>query len=230
MKLPKVMIFDVGGTLLDTVKFSFEEGLKYLYNEVIAKKESYEEFLFFYERLEQQINLREISSIEVSFLSLLKYWYFIYGKVSDKNDEKIECEFAERVYQTTSAPHVKAFLELLKEKKVRCFVLSNSMFSSHEIEKELEKKGLSSYFEEIVSTADYVFRKPSDAIFLMYIKKLLLEGYSLEDICYIGNEKIKDIDPPLSLGINAIWRTNTSCKTKTYMEIKEYQELIDMWK
>ena len=104
------------------------------------------------------------------------------------------------------------------------------MFSSHEIENELEKKGLNSYFEEIVSTADYVFRKPSDAIFLMYIKKLLLEGYSLEDICYIGNEKIKDIDPPLSLGINAIWRTNTSCKTKTYMEIKEYQELIDMWK
>ena len=109
MKLPKVMIFDVGGTLLDTVKFSFEEGLKYLYNEVIAKKESYEEFLFFYERLEQQINLREISSIEVSFLSLLKYWYFIYGKVSDRMMKKSNVNLRKEYIKQLPPPMLKLF-------------------------------------------------------------------------------------------------------------------------
>ena len=45
MKLPKIIIFDVGGTIVSGKWQSFMKGYEYLYNEVLNVKETYEEYI-----------------------------------------------------------------------------------------------------------------------------------------------------------------------------------------
>ena len=71
MKLPKVIIFDVGGTLIKGTWGDSILGYKYLYDEILDVKESMDDYLEFVSRLLPVIKLRETCDLEFSFQSLI---------------------------------------------------------------------------------------------------------------------------------------------------------------
>ena len=117
----------------------------------------------------------------------------IYGLKTDKKPQIIEKEFAEAMYGTSVINGIKELLEFLSLNNIKLYVLSNSMLSTEEVKREIAQFNLDKYFIEIISTADYLFRKPSLDIFNMYIKKLEVQGFSKNDITYIGNSYDYDI-------------------------------------
>lgn len=227
MKKPKVFIFDVGGTLFEPYDFNIERAVKYLYENVLNVSVTYEIFVKQISEIFHVFKDREINNIEVNFYSALNYLYTMYGKKSLKEDYVIEHEFAQAFYKMKAIDGAEKLLKYLKSKDIPMYVLSNSMLSTLEIKSELSFFGLDKYFIEIVSSGDHLFRKPSKDIFNMYIYRLNNLGYKNDEICYIGDNYINDIETPVSLGLNAIHKNKENILRDGYLEINNYDYLIE---
>lgn len=228
MKLPKIIVFDVGGTLIDSnYKNSVEVGYKYLYDKVFDVKEPYNEYLMFIKSLESIIAEREKGSLEFSFRSMFNYLCLIYGLKTCLSYEEIEDHFINQFYYYEKIEDVIELLEYLKQQGVRLAVFSNSMFSSHRIKRELAEVGILSYFESVISSADYLVRKPSTYVFKLYLKKYGILGYQSDEIAYIGNSYHFDIEPAIPLKMVLIHKGNVFKYHKHYLEISNYRQLIE---
>ncbi len=231
MKLPKVVIFDVGGTLITGELFeSVNNGYKYLYDEVLDVKESYQDYMNFVSEVVQVIKEREKVSMEFSFHSLFNYLVLTYGLKTALDYECIERQFLSKFYTYKRIDYVKELLEYLREKNVKLAVFSNSMYSTAEIKYELKSVGILEYFDTISSSADHLVRKPSDKVFKLYIKKYGLMGYNSDEVCYIGNMFKYDIEPVLPLNMISIHKGDKFCYHADYLEVSSYLELIEEFK
>ena len=230
MKLPKIIIFDVGGTLIEGEGWdNYQIGYKYLYEEVFDVKESFEEFMHFVGLVRPMIKKREKTQFEFSFQSFFNYLKVAYGLKTTKSYYEIEIEFIAKFYTSKPVLHVKELLDFLTSKGVLLYVLSNSMYSTNQIIDELKRNNLDEYFLEIVSTGDHLLRKPSLELFKMYLKKCHIMGYKTSEVCYIGNMYHYDIASPVRLGMKAVHKGKEFKKHTGYVEINDYLELIKMW-
>ena len=209
MKLPKIIIFDVGGTLL---KGDFDDsilGYTYLYEEVLDVKETLNDYLDFVKGMFHVIKQRESCDLEFNFRSFFNYLKDLYGLKTDKSYEKIE---------------------YLKNKNIPLYVLSNSMYSTNLIEKELEEVGIKDYFIQIISSGDHLVRKPSYDLFKLYLKKFSMMGYKYSEICYIGNDYYYDVETPVKLGMMSIHLSDKFMIHEKYLEVDSYLKLIEEFK
>ena len=87
--------------------------------------------------------------------------------------------------------------------------------------KRLETVGYTKYFKQIIG-ADQNYYKPDKRTF-----DIILEKYKPEECLSVGDSITNDIDLPLSLGMQAIWKTNeTSTKYKTIKNISELRNIL----
>ncbi len=227
MKLPKIVIFDVGGTLINgKLAYSVDLGYKYLYDHVLDVKESYEEYMKFVNDLVKIIKEREMVSLEFSFRSMFNYLSLTYGLKTLLSYEEIEDEFIKKFYNYECVDYVKELLAYLKSKEVKLAVFSNSMYSTNHIKEELRNTGILDYFESVSSSADYLVRKPSLAVFKLYLKKYGIMGYHSNEICYIGNMVQYDIYPVVSLKMMSVLKGEKFIYHDGYLEVGNYLELI----
>ena len=110
------------------------------------------------------------------------------------------------------------------------YVLSNSMYSTNLIEKELEEVGIKDYFIQIISSGDHLVRKPSSDLFKLYLKKFSMMGYKYSEICYIGNDYYYDIETPVKLGMMSVHLSDKFMVHKNYLEVDSYLKLIEEFK
>lgn len=224
----KVIIFDIGGTLIANNNFDFTRGIKYLYDEVIDTKESYEEFMKYINSFYEVFQKRIDSDIEINFYSYLNFITFSYPKKTPLTDEEIEKCFVSKIFDSIVFDGLTEFLDYLIDQNYELYVLSNTMFSTKEIKYELERVGLLKYFKEVVASGDHLFRKPSKHLFNMYLKHL--EKYNVEDIAYVGNEYKNDIVTPRDLGMKCFLKGNCNQDIDGYHEFDNYQSLLAWFK
>lgn len=230
MKLPKIVIFDVGGTLL---KGTWEDsilGYVYLYEEVLDVKESLDDYLEFVKGMFYVIKQRESCDLEFNFRSFFNYLKAVYGMKTKISYEEIEYLFSRKFYIPKLNLHVIEILEYFKNKDIPLYVLSNSMYSTELVSKELEEFGIKHYFKQIVSSGDHLVRKPSQELFKLYLKKFDMIGISASDVCYIGNDPYFDIETPVKLGMKAVHLGDQDVDHGTYLEISSYLKLIEEFK
>ena len=233
-KLPDAIIFDCGDTLINILNFDFSECFNYFYEEIIDQsKISKEDFLKYNKSIMHVFFERELNDIEVLFENYFNFITFTFGNVSNKPIEVIENECSHRLYQSKPVKDVTLFLDYCKSQNIPMYVLSNSLFSTREIRKELEENNLSHYFKEIISSGDHLYRKPSKDFFNLYLLKLKLDGIT-GNICYIGNSKKMDIETPIKLNMFAIL-LNEKLDTDfvshdDYLEVQNYKTLIKLLK
>ena len=230
MKLPKIIIFDVGGTIVSGKWQSFMKGYEYLYNEVLNVKETYEEYIEFVSNFFDIINQRDKCDLEFNFISLLNYLVDLYGLKIDLDLYEIEYNFYKSYYEAALMPNIVLVLDYLKDKNIPLYVLSNSMYSTNAVKKELSDVGVLGYFEQVISSGDHVVRKPSSLLFKLYLKKFDMMGISKEEVCYIGNDLYFDINTPVSLNMQAILISDKYCKHEKYLEIDSYKTLLKEFK
>ena len=227
MKLPKIIIFDVGGTLIKGTWNDSILGYIYLYEEVLDVKEPLDEYLDFVKGMFYIIKQRESCDLEFSFRSFFNYLKDLYGLKTDKSYEEIEYSFARKFYFPKLNDYVVEILEYLKNKNIPMYVLSNSMYSTNCVESELEEFGIRKYFKQVISSGDHLVRKPSPELFKLYLKKFDIMGYKSSDVCYVGNDHYFDITTPVKLGMKAIHISDKDILHDQYLEVSSYLKLIE---
>jgi len=87
-------------------------------------------------------------------------------------------------------------------------VVSNSSNHGETLEWLLRENGIGHYFDFLISSADYGFRKPHPEIFKTAIARL---GIPREKVWFIGDKPEADIVGAKGVGLTAVWY-NANCE------------------
>ena len=129
--------------------------------------------------------------------------------------DKLEIKQGNNVYED---PDLIKVIEYLS-KKYDLYAVSNWFTKTQSI--RLEKMGVLKYFKKIYG-ADINYYKPDKRVF-----DVILKDYNKEDCISIGDSLKNDVELPISLGMNALWKTKEkSSKYQTFDDLTELMQLL----
>lgn len=221
------ILIDLGDTLVKNKEISIKNGLVAIYNYLNIKKKEFVDYgINLFNIMD---NSRQKTSIEIS---LNDYLTKLFEKLGiDKNliNEKLEEIFYENCEKNEEIKGAQLFLKYLKQKKYLIFIVSNSIFSSKLLKITLEKFKLLAYIDEVYSSSDLEFRKPSREISEKVSKELQLVK---EKCLMIGNDIRIDGGFATNSDIDFIWFNSKNEQgncPKMIANISVYTELIEKW-
>lgn len=250
MKIPKMILFDYGQTLVDEGRFDGLKGtgavLRY------AVKNKYQKTAAQVQAAADAINAelgrfdpkrRPLMQTELPSHMFTAYLYESQGiELSIKSDE------IDRVFWDAAAPGkategVEAFLAFLGRKNIRTGVISNITYSGNVVAERIHTCLPENSFEFVIATSEYLFRKPDKRIFELALEKA---GLLSEEVWYIGDNYACDIVGAADAGLFPVWylggkgtgdvceRENTpnggdkKAGEKAGLVIREWRELMRM--
>ena len=134
-------------------------------------------------------------------------------------------------------PGVVKMLSMLQQNGIRTGVISNLCWSGAVLTRRLTEAFPDHHFDFIMTSSEYIFRKPDQHIFDMAIRK---SGFDKADIWYCGNDIEVDIIGAHGAGLYPALYDDRSVPSKihekndlmpvdfSYMRIGCWQELIDI--
>ena len=236
-KKPKMILFDVGGTLFDDGKCNPTQGFEALLQRAenpdvtIAEKlaSHWDEFLAETEGFKSKSGV----ALDVPLSAVIKYATMKEGlKINLPVIEQEE--IFDRFNSTrTVIDGVPEFLETLKNLNIRTAVISNNMMSGESLALALKHWIPSSNFEFILTSADILFCKPCKDIFECAVN---FAGLSVEECWYCGDGKIPDVDGGSNAGLSIVllkvtelkpfsWEINSN--NKEYLVINNWNNLTE---
>ncbi len=124
---------------------------------------------------------------------------------------------------------IKDFLEYLKNKGIRTGVISNISYASSVVAERINRLLPENSFEFIITSSNYIFRKPNKRIFDLALEKAGLEP---DEVWYIGDQYECDVKGALNAGLLPIWyigaidlpytEDKNILTVKTWNEIERY--------
>ena len=224
-------IFDLYGTLIDihtdedkielweeTAKFYAKHGATYTAEELkkdyatnVAKALEYSE--------------------EILLDDVFKELYEVKGVTPSQELILETCRF----FRDTSTEHLKLYpwsipvLEAIKADGKGIYLLSNAQrsFTAH----ELDKLGLTPYFDDIMISSDCSIKKPNLMFFKMLMKRHNLKG---KECLFVGNDEICDIFGAKKAGMHTFYM-HTNCSPDytgkykaTYIELEPMVNGIEL--
>ncbi len=234
--LPKVVVMDLGGTVINNLAINFENGLRYIYQNYCLKQVK-EEQLILDSLLIRELgyNKRDNDNFEINFHNYLNYIDKTIGFKESLDYDLLEQAFIDYACTDELIEGVVPLLKFFKEHNIDVYILSNSCFSSKALKYELSKQHILSYFIDVFSSADYLMRKPSPLFFNVAFKYLKNKYQDLNesDIMYIGNEYKYDIEGASIFKVKTVWfnqHHNVVENSCADCEIDKYSCLIEMLK
>ena len=221
------ILIDLRNTLVKNKEISIKNGLVAIYNYLNIKQKEFVDYgINLFNIMD---NSRQKTSIEIS---LNDYLTKLFEKLGiDKNliNEKLEEIFYENCEKNEEIKDAQLFLKYLKQKKYLIIIVSNSIFSSKLLKITLEKFKLLAYIDEVYSSSDLGFRKPSREISEKVSKELQLVK---EKCLMIGNDIRIDGGFATNSDIDFIWFNSKNEQgncPKMIANINVYTELIEKW-
>ena len=163
MKKYKAIIYDIDGTLLDTLKMNMYPLMK------IIKEETGEDWTF-----EQVLKFAAYPGMKVM------------EELGVKDQEKTYARWVQYVndYEdgATLFEGFEEVLETFKNKKIKQAIVSSKLREQYEI--DIVSKGIDQYMEAVILQDDTTFHKPHPEPLLKCIEKLNLKP---EEVIYIGD-------------------------------------------
>ena len=142
----------------------------------------------------------------------------------------------DRVFWNAAAPGVptegiKDFLGYLKEKGIRTGVISNICYDPSVVAERINRLLPENTFEFIITSSNFMFRKPNKRIFDLALEKAQLQP---DKVWYIGDQYECDVKGSLNAGMLPVWyigaldlpyaEDKNILTAKTWSEIKRYME------
>ena len=220
---PKMVIFDVGRTLLDYSEFDSLKGVRALMPyisenphdltaEEIDQRTS-EIFALFDESRKQLF--------EVPEKTILTLVYDVLGlKFSISIDEIERIIWTEDVVKVP-IPHAKELLNRLHEMGIQTAVISNIDFSGDLLRQTLNQIFPNNHFQFVIASSDFGVRKPNHYIFDAGITRSKL---SPADIWYVGDKVKVDVEGSRAVGMTPVLY---KFERNTYGELPEGLIVID---
>ena len=231
---PKIIVMDLGSTIIDNYNISFVDGFKYIYDNYCLHNVSFESFhddmnSIYINAFENRDN----DDFEINFQNYLRYMDQVVGFKEDVSFDILEKEFIDHAFTSSLVDGVKEFLDFTAKLNIDIYILSNSCLTGKALKYELSRFGLDSYFKEVYSSADYLMRKPN-TLFFNVITKYLKRKYkdlNLSEVWYIGNDYKYDVLGSYKAGLKSVWlnRNNeTNIEKFPCIDATGYEFLINL--
>lgn len=229
MRRPKAIFFDLGDTILTEISFDPIAGIDRLVG-LSEGPETLEikDIRGFVNELYGDIKKEhEISQLEWPILMLQKIVFEIFQIKSALRPKELEREFWIASHKFALEPGIKDVLNALARNGIPMGIISNSAFSGETLLMELEKYGISEFFDFLISSSDYGVRKPHPTLFLVGASKLSMNP---TEAWFIGNSLSHDITGALRVGMGAVWykKNNTGQPKGPCMHINAWQDFLTL--
>lgn len=239
MKYPKMIIFDYGHTLLWEPDRDPERGDRALLKHIVKNPGGYSleeirkqaEILF----SDARAALRELG-IEMSERTGRKVLYEMLGVEFSLAPLEMETVFWDGASPGAAMPGSAEMLDYINAKGIRSAVISNLTFSGEALKLRLDRLLPRNRFEFVMTSSDYMFRKPSKLLFDIAVRK---SGLTPGEIWYCGDQPRKDVEGPHGAGIFPVWYddltvagpgrdTGDPAPSFEFLHIHEWREMTDI--
>lgn len=239
MKLPKMIMFDYGNTLLSEPDIDFiraqRETFKYIKkNKYNLTPEEVNEFI-------QSKALDKGESRTIGFeMHEHQFMNFVYEYLGIEFTipmSELEVIYWDAVTPGGLMPGVDKMLKYISSRGIRSAVISNIGWSKNMLSGRINKWLPDNEFEFIMASSEYVFCKPHKYIFELALRKADLTA---SDVWYCGDNVRIDIDGASRAGIQPVWYENTEIlnpwrRDKSiilpeceHIHINQWDELIEL--
>lgn len=233
MKLPKMILFDYGQTLVNEQKFDGVKGTEAVLQYATKNKYnlSAEQIQREAGRINQELGrfdpaTRHLTQVEVPNVMFSPYLYESQGIEVPLSTEEIDKIFWDAASPGVPTEGVGLFLEFLRERGIRTGVISNISYAQAVVANRIHEMIPDHAFEFILTSSQYVFRKPNERIFRLALEKA---GLPAEDVWYIGDQYECDIVGAGNAGIFPIWYLGAIDmpyeEKEGIMQIKDWKKL-----
>jgi len=203
----KAVVFDFIGTLASVEEYSYQNSERKLYECLLNSGFSldYEDFVNAYERAHQKyrtIRFKEL--VEVTNAVWVSEALNSLNHKTTPHDEKV-CKainlfFEDYVQSLKLRSNAKKVLEKLKP-RFALGLVSNFTYAPV-IHAGLRKLGLTEYFNSILVSEDFGWRKPSAKVFQETLRRLRING---NEAVFIGDSPEEDIKGAQNAGMKTIF-------------------------
>ena len=177
MRKPDAILFDLWGTLINSVDFDPRKGhAAVLESCENPNRVTLDEVMDLGQRVVSATVAREEEvALEFTQASLLRIVSDAFGLRPRKSLEESELIFWKASLQVSMVNGVSDLLREIEASGMPMGVVSNSSFAGPTLERELEVQGIRRYFRFVISSADYGVRKPDPIIFEVALRRLGME-------------------------------------------------------
>lgn len=209
MKTPKMVLFDYGQTLVAEQKFDGVKGTAAVLQHAVKNKYhlSAEQVQAKANELNQELGRfdpekRHLCQIEIPNTMFTPYLYESQGIEIALSNAEIDTVFWNAAAPGAPTEGIKDFLEYLKNKGIRTGVISNISYNPTVVAERINRLLPENTFEFIITSSNFMFRKPNKRIFDLALEKAQLRP---DEVWYIGDQYECDVKGALNAGLLPIW-------------------------
>lgn len=200
---PKMILFDVGRTLLDYAEIDTYKGVKALMPYIVENPRNLtaEEIDQYTNKVFSLFDECRKALFEVPEQTILALVYDLLGLKFSISIADIERIIWNHDSVNIPVPHVKELIDGLNERNIRTAVISNLDFSGYLLRESLDALYPGNRFEFVIASSDYGIRKPHSFIFEAALTKTGLES---KDIWYVGDKVSVDVNGSKAIGMTPV--------------------------
>ena len=209
MKMPKMVLFDYGQTLIAEQKFDGVKGTEAVLQYATRNKYhlSAEQVQAKANEINQELGRfdpkkRHLFQIEIPNTMFTPYLYESQGIEIALSNAEIDTVFWNAAAPGTPTEGIKDFLDYLKNKGIRTGVISNISYNPSVVAERINRLLPDNTFEFIITSSNFLFRKPNKRIFDLALEKAQLRP---DEVWYIGDQYECDVKGSLNAGMFPIW-------------------------
>lgn len=233
MELPKMILFDYGQTLVAEQKFDGVKGTAAVLQYAVRNKYhlSAEQVQAKADEINFEVGRfvpekRHLFQTEIPNTMFTPYLYESQGIEIALSNSEIDTVFWNAAAPGAPTEGIKEFLKYLKNKNIRTGVISNIAFASSVVAERINRLLPENEFEFIITSSNYIFRKPNKRIFDLALEKAELRP---DEVWYIGDQYECDVKGSLNAGLMPVWYIGAIdlpyTEDKNILTVKNWDEL-----
>lgn len=234
MELPRMIAFDYGQTLLDELPFDPLAGTRAVLRYAVTNPEhaDAERIQHLAEELNRELGRGTTGQladfhVEAPNIMFQKYLYEYFGIELSLSSTEVDKMFLDHASPAVRTPGVAQMLDRLESLGIRTAVFSNNAFSGTAIADRLAILIPDHRFDFILTSSEYLFRKPHPRAFEILLRKA---GLSAGEVWYCGDDVECDVCGAAAFGIQAVWYRGAEKHVQIppecpHLEIKHWSEL-----
>lgn len=238
MKFPKMIIFDYGHTLLYEPDYNLLRGERVLFEHIKSNPAGYtpEQANEFSQKIFGATRSVRQSGFEPHERQFQRFIYEYLGIELSISPDEAENIFWDALSPGAVMPGADKVLDHLNANGIRTGVISNIQFSGDALRRRLDRLLPNNRFEFVITSSEYMFRKPNRLIFELALRKARLRA---EDVWYCGDDPEADVEGASQVGIYPVWydsdiecwyrdREKEPSPTCDHLHIRDWAEMISI--
>lgn len=239
MSLPRMILFDYGGTILYEQQYTPINGIREIYPHITANPLglTVEEINTHVRQAYEKMLRVKAMGAEVHQYQFMRIAYESLGLEFDLPCEELEIIEWNAASPGVTIPYAAEMLEHLHQKGIRTGVISNIGWSGNALTERINSLLPDNHFEFIIASSEYGVRKPDRMLFEVALRKASLMA---EEVWFCGDTPSADIVGAHSAGIFPVLYRGEPKDDRTrfaplddikdidYLAISDWRELIEM--